>query len=152
MSKWDKYAPDYRKIYPGVTITPPVLRVLRQSDRKMKYCEFDLKTDRKRENKRTGTVTVAPAREDSLERLAEESNRQYALEDASLEETLAEKDEIERLHRAMLQLEPDEFALIHAIYYEGVTVRAYAKKIGKATMTVQNQKVRIQSKLKKLLA
>ena len=42
MSKRDKYTPDYRKLYPGVEIAPDVLRVLTNSDRKMKYCEFDL--------------------------------------------------------------------------------------------------------------
>ena len=40
MSKRDKYAPDYNKLYPGVEITPEVKRVLTGSDRKMKYCEL----------------------------------------------------------------------------------------------------------------
>ena len=52
MSKRDKYAPDYGKLYPGVQISPEVMRVLTGSDRKMKYCEYDLKTERLRKNAR----------------------------------------------------------------------------------------------------
>ena len=37
MAKRDKYHPDYKKMYPGEDITPTVLSVLKQSDRKMKY-------------------------------------------------------------------------------------------------------------------
>lgn len=151
MSKRDKYAPDYRKLYPGVTISPTVMRALDQSDRKMQYFELDLKTERKRINQRTKAVTVAPAREDSLERLVEDNEKQYALEDSSPEESLMERDEQERLHRALRQLKPKEYALILALYYERLSERAYAKRIGSAPMTVHNQKIRVIAKLKKLM-
>ena len=151
MSKRDKYAPDYRKLYPGVTISSAVIRALDQSDRKMQYFELDLKTERKRKDKRTKAITVSPAREDSLERRVEDNEKQYALEESSPEESLMERDEQERLHRALRQLKPKEYALIHALYYEQLSERAYAKRIGSAPMTVHNQKVRIIAKLKKLM-
>ena len=99
MSKRDKYTPDYRKLYPGVEIAPEVLRVLTGSDRKMKYCEFDLKTERKRKDKRTKVVTVLPAKEDSLERL--EESRHYLSAGASLKLGLIERDELERLRNSL---------------------------------------------------
>ena len=132
MSKRDKYAPDYQKLYPGVEFTPAVLHVLDQSDRKMQYFELDLKAERKRKNKRTKAVIVSPAREDSLERLVEDNEKQYALEESSPEESLVERDEQERLHRALQRLKPKEYALIHAIYYERLSERAYAKQIDRA--------------------
>ena len=36
MAKRDKYNPDYKELYPGEKISPEVLKVLKQSDRKMK--------------------------------------------------------------------------------------------------------------------
>ena len=151
MSKRDRYSPDYHRLYPGVMITPPVMRVLRQSDRKMKYCEFDLKTDRKRENKRTRAVTVVPAREDSLERLAEDNNRQYALEETPVEETLAKKDEMDRLHRAMLQLEPTELALVRALFFEGNSERQYAERLGLSQKAVNKRWHKVRLKLKNFM-
>ena len=151
MSKRDKYAPDYGKLYPGVQISPEVMRVLTGSDRKMKYCEYDLKTERLRKNARTSVVTVYPAREDSLDRLAEEGRALYAPEEASPEDTLMEQDELERLRYVLKMLTPKEYSLIHALYYENLSEREYAKKIGIASMTVHNQKVRAIAKIKKML-
>ena len=151
MSKRDKYAPDYHKLYPGVTITQDVMRVLVDSDRKMKYCEYDLKTERARKDGRSKAVVVFPAREDSLDRLMDENEQQYALEAASPEETVADQDEVARLRQALQKLKPDEYALIYALYFEGITEREYAKRIGRPLMTVHNRKARIQVKLKKFL-
>ena len=39
----DPYHPDYLKMYPCLKNRPDVLKVLTQSDRKMKYIEKDLK-------------------------------------------------------------------------------------------------------------
>ena len=100
MSRRDKYSPDYSKLYSGVHIAPEVMRVLTGSDRKMKYCEYDLKTERVRKNAKTKATMVYPAREDSLDRLSEENNRHYALEVDSPEELVAAQDEIIRLKQA----------------------------------------------------
>ena len=151
MSKRDKYAPDYRTLYPGVTISSAVIRALDQSDRKMQYFELDLKTERKRKDKRTKAITVSPAREDSLDRLTENNEHQYLLEGASPEDTLIERDELERLRLALKRLEPEEQALIRAIYFNGITVRNYAKQVSCPTMTIQNRKKRIFAKLKKMM-
>ena len=98
MPRRDKYSPDYSKLYSGVHIAPEVMRVLTGSDRKMRYCEYDLKTERVRKNAKTKATMVYPAREDSLDRLSEENNRHYALEVDSPEELVAAQDEIIRLN------------------------------------------------------
>jgi hypothetical protein len=123
MSRRDKYTPDYSKLYSGVHIAPEVMRVLTGSDRKMKYCEYDLKTERVRKNTRTKATMVYPAREDSLDRLSEENNRHYALEVASPEDLVAAQDEIIRLKQALWKLKPDEWEL-----YNGPLVKTTNRK------------------------
>ena len=151
MPRWDKYAPDYSKLYPGVTITPSVKRVLTGSDRKMKYFERDLKTDRRRENKQTGEVKITPAREDSLDRLVEDNNQQYALTEMSPEDALVERDDVERLHRALRQLEPEEWELVRARFFDGETERQYAKRLGISQRAVNKRWHKIRLKIKKFM-
>lgn len=149
MSKRDEYAPDYGKLYPGVSITPEIMRVLTGSDRKMKYCEYDLKTERTRKNARTAAVTVYPAREDSLDRLAEENHRHHALEAASPEEALMEQDEIIRLKHALRQLDPGEWELIHALFYDGISERQLSAKTGMPQKTINYRKKKVLLMLRK---
>ena len=149
MSKRDKYAPDYRKLYPGVEIAPDVLRVLTGSDRKMKYCEFDLKTERKRKDKRTEAVTVLPAKEDSLERL--EESQHYLSVETSLEQELIERDELERLRSSLKRLEPKERELVQALFFEQKTERQYAKSLGISQMAVNKRWHKVRLKIKKLM-
>ena len=151
MSKRDKYAPDYRKLYPGVTITPVVMRALDQSDRKMQYFELDLKTERKRINQRTKAVTVSPAREDSLDRLTENNEHQYLLEGASPEETLIERDELERLRLALKRLEPEERKLVKALFFEEKTEQQYAESLDVTQQAVSYRIKAICRKLKKIM-
>ena len=149
MSKRDKYAPDYRKLYPGVEIAPDVLRVLTGSDRKMKYCEFDLKTERKRKDKRTKAVIILPAKEDSLERL--EESQHYLSAGASLEQELIERDELERLRLALKRLEPEEQKLVQALFFEQKTERLYAKSLGISQKAVNKRWHKVRLKIKKLM-
>lgn len=151
MSKRDKYAPDYRKLYPGVTITPVVMRALDQSDRKMQYFELDLKTERKRKNNRTKAITVSPAREDSLDRLTENNEHQYLLEGASPEEALIERDELERLRCAIRRLEPEERELVKALFFEDKSERQYAESLGISQKAVNKRWHKVRAKIKNFM-
>jgi len=151
MSKRDQYAPDYHKLYPGVTLTPIVMHTLDQSDRKMQYFELDLKTERKRKNKRTKAVTVAPAREDSLDRLTENNEHQYLLEGASPEETLIERDELERLRCAIKRLEPEERELVQALFFEEKSERQYAESLGISQKAVNKRWHKVRMKIKNFM-
>lgn len=61
--------PDFRKLYPEAG--EEVIAVLRATERKMQYQEYDLKTERTIIDHKTQTVRVIPSREDSYERLLE---------------------------------------------------------------------------------
>lgn len=151
MSKRDQYAPDYRKLYPGVAISTAVMRALDQSDRKMQYYELDLKAERRRENKRTKEIIVSPAREDSLDRLTENNEHPYLLEGASLEDALIEQDELERLRCALKRLEPEERELVKALFFDGKNERQYAESLGITQQAVSYRIKAICRKLKKYM-
>lgn len=151
MSRRDKYSPDYSKLYSGVHIAPDVMRVLTGSDRKMRYCEYDLKTERVRKNTRTKATMVYPAREDSLDRLSEENNRHYALEVDSPEDLVAAQDEIIRLKQALWKLKPDEWELINLLYYKEMSEAEAGKMLGLSQQGISKRLKRIYRNLKKIL-
>ena len=61
--------PDFRKMYPEAS--EEVIAVLRTSERKMQYQEYDLKRARNIVDPKTGEKMTIPSREDSYERLQE---------------------------------------------------------------------------------
>lgn len=62
--------PDYKKLYPDAS--EEVIAVLRSTERKMQYQEYDLKREQTIVNRNDRTGTVIPGREDSYERLLEQ--------------------------------------------------------------------------------
>ena len=147
MAKRDKYHPDYRKLYPGVKISPEVMKTLKQSDRKMEYMEVDLKQGPFQRE----TAEFARCREDSLERLIDEEGMEFVSSGLSPEETAIRNDEKSRLRRALLMLEAEEFALIWALYFVGLSEAEYAKHMGVSQKTISNRWVKIAKKLKNQL-
>ena len=69
----------------------------------------------------------------------------------SVESNVEERMTNEKLNEGIKNLPPDEADLIHSIYFEKMSERAYAQKVGKAPMTIHNRKVRILSKLLKMI-
>ncbi len=151
MAKRDEYSPDYKKLYPGENLTPEVLKVLQQSDRKMKYMEIEIKRGAFRQDVYAQNAAFTPTREDSLDRLINEEKVIFVSDEPSPEELALHNDEIERLSKSLKELSPAEYKLIYALFFEGLTERAYAERIGEHYMTIHNRKARIQKKLKKLL-
>ncbi len=147
MAKRDKYNPDYQKLYPNVEISAEVMKVLVQSDRKMKYLEVEIKHGTFLQD----SAEFVPTREDSLDRLIDEGKMDFPSLEQTPEEIAIQHDEIDQLSSALKKLNPEDFALIHALFFEGITEREYAKRTGTPYMTIHNKKVRIQEKLKKLL-
>lgn len=143
-----KYHPDYRALFPGVAIPPRILAALRESDRKMEYIEHDLKHSRVRRDTGGEVISVTPPREDSLERMLE-ANNQFAASAPSPEELFMAAEETIYLYRCLEKLEPEERALIHALYFDGLTEREYAFEIALCQKTVNNHKRRILAKMRK---
>ena len=99
-----------------------------QGDRKMRYFENDLKTERFVLGKEGQVVQIIPSREDSLDRLVDENARQFSDEQESVESVVLHKLEVDRLHTALSLLTPEERALIQALFFEEKTERQICRR------------------------
>jgi RNA polymerase sigma factor (sigma-70 family) len=127
-------------------IPPRVLAALRESDRKMKYMEYDLKAERPVKDETGAVIALLPGQEDSLERLME-TDRQFAVTAPSPEEIVLESMEVEALRRYVALLDKKERMLIRALLVDRLTEREYGKRIG---VTQQCVSKRLQAILKKM--
>lgn len=126
-------------------------RAYMQGDRKMRYFENDLKTERFVLGKEGQVVQIIPSREDSLDRLVDENARQFSDERENVESVVLYELEVDRLHTALSLLAPEERALIQALFFEEKTERQYADELGVYRNAVHVRKMKALKKLKSLL-
>ncbi len=140
--------PDYKNMYPEAG--EEVIAVLRTTERKMQYQEYDLKTEQTVINQENQTITTIPSREDSFERLADQE-MQFVGESESVEETVLRKLRYEQLHKAISLLSDDERELVDRLFFQGQTEREAAAEMGIYRNAVHKRKNRILKKLKNFL-
>ena len=128
MPRYNRYYPNYEQIYSGVKIQPEVMRVLRASDRKMRYMERGIKTEQVTEDPATHAVTVLPQREDSLERLIEEDRKQFASAD-DLEEQVLFRERIDLIRKAVGKLKKNYRRIVYYRYWKDLTQEEIAQKL-----------------------
>ena len=131
-----------------VEVTDEVYRAYMQGDRKMRYFENDLKTERVVLGKEGQVVQIIPSREDSLDRLVDENARQFSDEQESVESVVLHKLEVDKLHTALSLLAPEERALIQALFFEERTESELAAVLGISQPAVYKRKMKILRKLK----
>ena len=119
-----------------------------QGDRKMRYFENDLKTERFVHGKKGQVVQIIPSREDSLDRLVDENARQFSDEQESVESMALHKLEVDRLHTALSLLTPEERALIQALFFDERKESELAMELGISQPAVYKRKMKILKKLK----
>ena len=90
--------PDFKKIYPEAS--EEVISVLKITERKMQYQEYDLKAEQTIIDEEKQTVTVIPSREDSYERL-KEAAVQFTSQISGPEELVIQCLEAEQLYKAI---------------------------------------------------
>lgn len=139
--------PDFRKLYPEAS--EEVIAVLRMTERKMQYQEYDLKTERTIIDHKTQTVQVIPSREDSYERLLEQEV-QFEGENQT-EELVIRNMQLEQLYTALSLLSEDEQYLIRQLFFEERTERDLAEELKIYHNAVHKRKNRILKKLKNIL-
>ena len=86
----------------------------------------------------------------SLERKVYEG-MDYAAEASALQALFAGPTDEERLRAAIQKLDPDQQAMIRAIYFEGVSVNDYAARMGVTQSAISHRLQTVRKKLKKLL-
>ena len=148
MPRYHSYYPDYRKLYPGVEIPPQVLRVVRASDRKMRYMEHQLKTDGFVEDQENRIAKFIPSREDSLERLISEEKRQFP-SGTDLEGELIVREE---LRCALDKLRKEYRQVLFYRYWEQMTQAEVAELLSMTQQGVSYREEKALKALKKLLA
>lgn len=139
--------PDFKKMYPEAS--DQVIQVLRTSERKMIYLEYDLKVDRK-VKQQDGQIKCIPSKEDSYERLAE-LNVQFAEMTEGPEEQVLRAIEVEQLNNALSRLTKDENALIDLLFYQMKTEREVADLYHLSQSAVNKRRKKVLEKLRKLL-
>lgn len=139
--------PDFRKLYPEAS--EEVIAVLRTTERKMQYQEYDLKVERTVVDQENRTVEQIPSREDSYERMLEQ-NVQFAEETASAEEQALQNIQTQQLHKALLLLSDDERDLIERLFFQEQTEREIAAVYGLSQNAVNKRRKRVLDKLREL--
>ena len=140
--------PDFRKMYPEAS--EEVIAVLRTTERKMQYQEYDLKVERTVVDQENRTVEQIPSREDSYERMLEQ-NMQFAGETASAEEQALQNIQTQQLHKALLLLSDDERDLIERLFFQEQTEREIADVYGLSQNAVNKRRKRVLDKLRELI-
>jgi RNA polymerase sigma factor (sigma-70 family) len=170
MQNWKKYA-NYRKTKNAdgsftFTITVDSTDVVVSEEiyneyafygRKMKYMEFDLKNDRVIQdangralrNAKGNTLTQSE-REISLDKLVE-GDWDFVSSELSTEDSFMALNELSELYRAIDSLNSDEQKLIVALFFEKLTERKCAEKLGISKTALHVRKIKVLKKIKKFL-
>ena len=149
MPHYDKYRPNYKRMYPDVQISPEVLRVLRQSDRKMEYMEYDLKSETFVQDLENNSAVFSASREDSYERLQEDEQKQFSDTSAEVESKIIHNENLRLLRLALESLAEDEYEIIIGIFYGGLSEPELGKQLKIHHMTVHSRKQRALEKMRK---
>jgi len=133
-----------------VEVSEELYKAYASAGRKMEYMELDLKAEQPIKDEEGVVIGLLPAREDSFERLLEK-DVQFISGAPGPEELFEALEEVDELHRCLSMLNEDERALIGALYFDGLTEREYAKKIGLTQKTVNKRRAKVLAKIKKFM-
>lgn len=140
--------PDFKKLYPEAS--EEVIAVLRTTERKMQYQEYDLKAEQTIVDQTEHTVEIIPSREDSYERLLD-MEMQFQDESASAEDLAIRNLQAQQLHKALSALSEDERYLIEQLYFQERTERELAAQFNLSQKAINKRRQRILEKLRELL-
>ena len=141
----------------SVEVNEEIYTAYAEIGRKMNYMELDLKCDRVVQDAKgravldeNGLPVRLPEREVSLDRLISE-DWDYPSSEPSPEGVVLERIELDALGHALDLLDADERELIYALFFEGLTIREYAERMGQSKSKIDRQKAKILGKLKKFM-
>ena len=133
----EKRIPNYKAMYPNVS--DEVISVLRRSERKQQYHEYDLKSEKFVVDQEKQKVIFIPSREDSLERLVD-ADVQFEDENVSVEEEAIQNIMIQKLRESLTLLNAADLEMILALFFEGKTETEYALETGILQQTINYRK------------
>lgn len=134
-----------------VEVNEAIYKAYIRGERKMRYFESDLKTERV-VHCRDGTIKrLVPSREDSLERLIDENYIQFADGLCAVEDTIIHEEEINQLRVAIRALSKEQKSLLYLRYWKDKSQSEVAKIFGTTQQSISYQERKILSALKKSL-
>lgn len=134
-----------------IEVTDAVYDAYMKGDRKIRYFENDLKTERVLMDTDGHIRQIIPSREDSLDRLMDDNAEQFTDHHESVEDMVLRKISAEKLYQALAELSETERELIVALFFEEKTERELAAVLGISQPAVHKQKNKILKKLKTFL-
>lgn len=134
-----------------IEVTDAVYDAYMKGDRKIRYFENDLKTERVLMDTDGHIRQIIPSREDSLDRLMDDNAEQFTDHHESVEDMVLRKISAEKLYQALAELSEKERELIVALFFEEKTERELAAVFGISQPAVHKQKNKILKKLKTFL-
>ena len=140
--------PDFKKMYPEAS--EDIIAVLKTTERKMQYQEYDIKVAQTVMAQDGQTVITVPSREDSYERLLEQ-NVQFSEETVSIEDLVIRNIQSEQLQKVLALLSKDEQNLIDQLYFLQRTEREIAKEMALSQNSINKRRHKVLKKLRALL-
>ena len=134
-----------------IEVTDAVYDAYMKGNRKIRYFENDLKTERVLMDTDGHIRQIIPSREDSLDRLMDDNAEQFTDHHESVEDMVLRKISAEKLYQALTELPETERELIVALFFEEKTERELAAVLGISQPAVHKQKNKILKKLKTFL-
>ena len=134
-----------------IPVSKEVYLAYRESARKMRYFQEDLKAEKLVVDQENRRVTFLPSREDSLERLTENQRQEFADSVETPEELLVRRCRNEELWDAVSTLPPKLSFVITEVFRYGKALRTISDETGIPVMTLQHRKEKALSALKKIL-
>ena len=134
-----------------IEVTDAVYDAYMKGDRKIRYFENDLKTERVLMGTDGHIKQIIPSREDSLDRLMDDNAEQFTDHHESVEDMVLRKISAEKLYQALAELSEKEREMIVALFFEEKTERELAAVFGISQPAVHKQKNKILKKLKTFL-
>ena len=107
-----------------IEVSEKVYQVYMQGDRKMRYFEMNLKTERTILAEDGTVQRIIPGREDSLDRLIDDNAGQFSDAGESVEDAVPRKLAEDELHRALEKLTDEEYWA-----YDSTSVSSYSESL-----------------------
>lgn len=131
-------------------VNKDIADTINKSRRQMRYHTRDIKYEHILIDKEREIITVIPAREDSLNRLQDEKQAEFATGDEPIEDAIEREMMCAMLPALMARLSPSEREMLHMLYWEQKTERAIAAELEIAQQNVNKRKEKILGKLLKM--
>ncbi len=132
-----------------IAVSKDVYEAFYQEWRRERYYAYDVKHGRTYKDMENGITVYIPPREVSLEELSDQGI--FFQDMTDVEEEVLHNIMVECLNEALKTLIDEELSLIHALYYECLSLSELSRRARIPRKTLRKRRDKILAKLKKLL-